>query len=504
MGLDAQLIPMTVPRQLYRAEQVRELDRIAIEDRGVPGFMLMTRAAEAAFQLLLAKWPRAKSIAVMCGAGNNGGDAYVVAALARRHGLDVTAYMAAPADKLKGDALTAWQMAEEAGVPMRACDAAVDPGADVIVDGLLGTGLSGDVRPGYAALIDSINASGRPVLALDIPSGLCSDTGSILGTAIRANHTISFIGMKQGLLTGSGRACAGGLHYDDLQVPEGVLEALEPASERLDVADLAEHLPPRRQDAHKGGNGHVMIIGGGEGMGGAVAMAARAALRTGAGLVSVATWPAHVPGIIAQAPEVMVHGVSSGQELEPLLEHANVLVVGPGLGQTPWSEQLLQKAAATGKAMVLDADALNIVAAQRVVREFPRANWLLTPHPGEASRLLGCDTASIQRDRFAAVAELQARYGGTVILKGSGTLVTSGNTISLCPYGNPGMATAGMGDVLSGICGALLAQGIALQQAASVAVSIHGRAADMAAAEGGQRGLQATDLLPWVRRLVNP
>lgn len=504
-GASPLLAPVALPVSLYRAAKVRELDRIAIEEHGIEGFTLMCRAAEAAFRLLIAKWPTVGKLAVFCGAGNNGGDGYVVAALARRHGLDVRVCMAAEESRLRGDARRAWQMAVDEGVAMQPCTAPVDDPPELVIDALLGTGLAGPVRDNYAAIIDSINASGKPVLALDIPSGLCSDTGAILGTAVRADHTISFIGMKQGLLTGKGRSVVGTLHYDALQVPAAIFEAIDRDSERLDCGLLPGLLPRRPRDAHKGAYGHVMVIGGGAGMGGAVVMAARAALRSGAGLVSVATWPAHHAGVLAQVPEAMVHGVGSGQELEPLLAAASVLVVGPGLGKTPWSEQLLQKAAASGLPMVVDADALNIIAAGRVLRDLPRDNWILTPHPGEAARLLGADNPALQADRFDAAAQLQQRYGGVVVLKGSGTLVAAEKgSVGVCPYGNPGMASGGMGDVLSGVTGGLLGQGLDLEGAARAAVCIHSRAADLAAAEYGERGLCATDLMPWIRRLVNP
>src|SRR5690606_8372139 len=303
----------------------------------------------------------------------------------------------------------------------------------------------------------------------------------------------TFIGLKRGLVTGRGPALCGDLYLADLDVVDVRDDAALPHCLLLD--DVLHYLSPRKADAHKGDFGHVMVIGGDTGCGGAALMAAEAAARTGAGLVSVATRPEHIPAILARRPEIMACGVVSGQELEPWLARPTVLVLGPGLGSSPWSEQMLQQAANTGLPMVLDADALNMMAAERVLPAgSKRDNWLLTPHPGEAARLLGVSTADIQADRFAAVEALQQRYGGAVILKGAGSLV-AGTTlgIGVVTAGNPGMASGGMGDILSGILGGLLAQGLPLEEAARVGATVHSVAADMAAEELGQRGLLALD-----------
>jgi NAD(P)H-hydrate epimerase len=239
-------------------------------------------------------------------------------------------------------------------------------------------------------------------------------------------------------------------------------------------------------------------------MGGAVAMAAEAAARTGSGLVSAATRPEHVSAILARRPEIMVAGVTSGQGLEPLLARPSLLVVGPGLGQSAWSGQMLQQAALSGLPLVLDADALNMLAAGRVVREARRDNWVLTPHPAEAARLLGITTAEVQADRFAAVLALQQRYGGVIVLKGAGTLVCGPDgTIGLCTGGNPGMASGGMGDVLSGMIGGLLAQHVDAIDAARLGVCLHAEAADLAAGLYGERGLLASDVIDQLQQLVN-
>ncbi len=490
----------TLPTALHTAANSRELDRRAIEQLGIAGAHLMQRAGRAAFNALLQRWPEVEQIHVCCGTGNNGGDGFVIAALAQARGIPVSVWQVGDPAKIGGDALLAKQMAEREGVVSRPFDAS-ELKAGVIGDALLGTGLGGDVRAPFLEAIAAINDAGLPVLALDIPSGLCSDTGSELGLAVRADLTVTFIAAKQGLLTGRGPACCGELRFDDLQLPTDLLAQVAPSSRRLDLDDLNRLLPRRARDAHKGHFGHLLVIGGDHGFGGAALMAAEAAGRLGAGLVSCATRAEHLPAFLARRPELMAHAVRSGQELAPLLARATAIVIGPGLGQSGWSEQLLAAVLASDLPLVVDADALNLLARLPLVR---RDNWLLTPHPGEAARLLGSDTAAIGRDRVATARALQQRFGGAVILKGSGSLVVDGDGVSICPYGNPGMASGGMGDVLSGVLGGLLTQHLSVDDAARLGVCLHGRAADLAAAQQGERGLLATDLIPYLHRLANP
>lgn len=486
---------------LYSAEQTRALDRHAIASHGISGAVLMSRAAATALDHLLLKWPRPQLLQVLCGTGNNGGDGYLMADQAHKRGIPVQVWQLGDAAKMRGDALLARQQALANGVPV----AAFTPGAlraeGVLVDAMLGTGLTGEVRAPFSEAIALCNQSGLPVLAVDIPSGLCADTGRQLGPSVRADITVTFIGCKRGLFTLDGPDCCGTLVFADLAVPGDVYQQVAADWLRLDLDILRAQLPPRPANAHKGDYGTVLVVGGDYGMAGAAALAAEAALRTGAGLVRIATRPEHVAAIVARTPEAMPVGVGSGQALRPLLDSADVLVVGPGLGQSPWSEQLLQAIADTGKPCVLDADGLNMLAAGRVISSGERSNWVFTPHPGEAARLLGCTTAQVQADRFAAVAGLQQRLGGTVVLKGNGSLVTDGRRGLLCDYGNPGMASGGMGDVLSGVIGGLLAQGLGGLDAAALAVCLHGAAADCAS-EQGQRGLLASDLMAPLRALL--
>jgi NAD(P)H-hydrate epimerase len=301
------------------------------------------------------------------------------------------------------------------------------------------------------------------------------------------------------LYTGDGPDHTGDIVFDDLGVPARIYQRVAPTASRLELEELRRLLPQRRRSAHKGHFGHVLVIGGDVGYGGAARMAGEAALRVGAGLVSLATRAAHAPEITAARPELMCHPVEQPGELQALLERSSVLAVGPGLGRSPWARSLLARVLDSSLPRVLDADALNGLADE------PQrgANWVLTPHPGEAARLLGCPTPEVQADRYGAVVEIQRRYGGVAVLKGAGTLMCDGSgPTAVCAQGNPGMASGGMGDVLTGIIGGLLAQGLAPYEAACLGVCVHAAAGDRAA-QGGERGLIATDLLPVLRSLVN-
>lgn len=521
-----------LPRDLYRAEQVRQLDAIAIEHFSITGFTLMKRAAMAALEALLEVWPQTRTLLVFVGAGNNGGDGYVLAGLARDQQLAVTLVVLHGEESLHGDALLARQFAAERDIPSYTLAEAEtllaqDGSRPVIVDALLGTGLSRAVSGDYERAINLINASGCSVLSIDVPSGLNADTGNPSPCAVHADLTVTFIAMKQGLLTGQARSHVGSIRFAALEVPDEVYQhvsAPQPPVHRIDINETSRYLTPRAAASHKGSNGHAVIIGGELGFGGAVIMAAEAAARTGAGLVSVISRSAHRSAMLSRCPEVMFHGTededeSSGSGIASLLERATVIAIGPGLGRGSWSRDLFQAALAAQRSrsvpLVIDADALHLLAERRNVdANLKREHWLLTPHPGEAAQLLGETVSGIQQDRFAALDRLVATYGGCCLLKGSGSLVkcqgaaqpeaATGNPVLLCSEGNPGMGSGGMGDVLSGILAGLLAQGMNLRDALACAVCIHGEAADLEAAEHGARGILATDLLRHVAQLVNP
>lgn len=515
-----------LPLELYRAADVRDLDRVVIEHQGIPAFDLMVRAGEAAFASLLGYWSDAEKICVFAGRGNNGGDAYVVAALAIQHGMEVCFYAVGDHGKLSPEAAAAKTMASEAGVVVQSWQGDISCDSDIYIDGLLGTGLTGDVSGEYLQAIEMINQQSREplgqskVMALDIPSGLCADTGRILGAAINADLTVSFIGMKQGMLTGQGPDVCGRIAFADLGTAKTSRQQIEAGCQRISWSVLekqqSDRLPNllahRLGSAHKGHHGHVLVVGGDHGTAGAAMMASQSALRTGAGLVSSLTQPEHVSASLAACPEVMVAGIQSGLEMDQGLAKADVIVVGPGLGQRSWGQLLLQRiitelqtdavdGSSSIKALVLDADALNLL------ERFPQINnvrvpIIMTPHPGEAARLLHCSVKDIERDRFAAAQTLAKKYNAVIILKGQGTLISDGEQTLVCSDGNPGMATGGMGDILAGVLGALLAQGLPAIDAAILGVCVHSGAADVACDENGQVGLMATDLLPYIRQLV--
>lgn len=481
---------------LYTAEQVRQLDRYAIEQIGIPGLSLMQQAGAAALAALRQRWPQAQAITVLCGAGNNAGDAYVLAKLARDAGLSVSLYALTAPERLKGDAQLAYQQFREAGgevatiaPPHFAADA-------LVVDGLLGIGLDRPVAGVYAQTIAAVNASGCEVLALDIPSGLCADTGMPMGDTLRASLTVTFIAAKQGLYTGLAADYVGAVQLAELDLPFAPQAIIAPPAALLPPLPC---LPPRPRCVHKGSHGHVLVIGGDSGYSGAARMAAEAAARVGAGLVSIATQAAHAAVLNLGRPELMVHGVETAEALQALLDKVSVVLIGPGLGQSAWAKALFETAMACTLPTVIDADALNLLAADPRQRD----NWLLTPHPGEAGRLLAKSAATVQDDRYAAITTLQAAYGGVVVLKGAGSLIRAASgPIYVSASGNPGMASGGMGDVLAGVIAGLVAQGVGLLEAAAYGVALHGCAGDKAAGLG-ERGLLAGDLLGPLRELLN-
>ena len=490
----------TLPASLYTAEQMRRLDRCAIDQFAIPGLTLMQRAGAAAFAYLRWRWPEARRLAVICGTGNNGGDGYVVAMLALEAGLTVQLLQMGDGEKLGGDALACARAFLEAGGRVEPFQALAEE-FDLIVDAVLGTGLEREVSGAWAGMVEAVNRYPAPVLALDIPSGLHSDNGRVMGCAIRADATVTFIGLKQGLFTGDGPDCCGEILFDDLQVPAVVYDTLKASSKRLTWMHYSDGLSPRRRTAHKGSCGHLLLVGGDSGFSGALQMAGEAALRSGAGLVSLATRVSHAALINSRRPELMSHGVESAADLAPLLARADVVAIGPGLGQATWGQSMLASVLECSLPLVVDADGLNLLAQEPLCRD----NWVLTPHPGEAARLLGCSLAEIQADRFRAAELLQQRYGGVVLLKGAGTLINEGpaQLPGVCVEGNPGMASGGMGDLLTGIIGSLMAQGESSGRAARMAACLHGEAADLAALDG-ERGMLASDLLPFLRRLLNP
>lgn len=490
---------MRLPTEIYAVADVRKIDQVAINDAGISGYALMTRAAQAALDAARAEFPDAKRWQIICGSGNNGGDGYVLARLAALQGIGVSVLTLADPETLSGDAATACvDFAAEGGV-LANFDGTLDDEAELLVDALLGSGIERDVAGQYAAVVAAMNAHPAPVLALDLSSGLNADSGAVMGCAVRANLTVTFVALKGGLFLDAGPEHTGHLRFAGLDIPDECYAGKFAKMRRIGSDLVRSALSPRKRNSHKGDFGHVLVVGGGPGMPGAARLCGEAALRSGAGLVSIATHPSHAAMIAANRPELMCLGVDKAIDLEPMLERATVIALGPGLGTDDWSQALFDAVLQSELPLVIDADALTLLAAT----DAHRNDWVLTPHPGEAASLLDTTSSDIQADRSGALAKLRQKYGGTVVLKGSGSLVSSHEGPDwLCTAGNPGMASPGMGDVLTGIVAALRAQGLAPEQAALVAVEIHAQAGD-AAAVAGQRGLLASDLLQEIRVWVN-
>ncbi|AXY02830.1 NAD(P)H-hydrate dehydratase [Vibrio alfacsensis] len=499
--------------KLYTAEQVKNGESAAAKMAGVSMYSLMQRAGMAVYERFLNLYPRARSILVVCGTGNNGGDGYVFATLAKQAQLNVKVFQLGDAAKLTGDALTAYKDWQTVDGQISSWDdwhtALLE--ADVIIDAIFGTGLNGEVRSDICRYIEQINQIHCPVIAIDIPSGLHANTGSVLGDAIQADHTVTFIGVKQGLCTGQARDYVGELHFCGLGVHVEFGSIEQESALGIDHQTIKRLLPKQKETAHKGDNGKLLCVGGNRGMSGLIRLCASAAIRCGAGLTAAFTYKNSLLSLQTACPEVM----SDSLDLEELYQSDNVftrrirwadaLIFGPGFGDDDWAFKSYKVLSQQYKPKVVDADGLNILATLSYQGEtdfVQDEQRIITPHPGEAARLLGVTTKEIERDRYAATRQLHERYGGVIVLKGAGTLIYDGSRMYVCLAGNPGMASGGMGDVLCGVIGALLAKGIPIALAARLGVVIHSHAADLNTQELGERGLLASDVVATLRKAM--
>lgn len=486
----------TLPVALYRAHQIREIEQAALS-QGTTERSLMRAAGEAAYRELLSYWPKTTHLEVFCGSGNNAGDGYVVASLASQRGLNVRIWWVSCPSKLTGPAARAYQVAKQSVTMAEfspGCLSIQEPNT-VLVDGLLGIGLQGPVKPSYAAAINEINALSCPVLSLDIPSGIDPDTGAG-ECCIKATVTVSFVAQKLGLTTGQGLIASGQRHLADL----GIHSDIPPVAHR--IYNPLDHLNSRAPNTHKGEQGRVLVIGGDHGYGGAGIMTAEMALLAGTGLVGLATRAQHCVAMLSRHPQIMAQAIDSGQALVPLLDKADVLALGPGLGLEAWGSQLCFEALRADKPMVIDADALNLLASNSQLASH-REQWVLTPHPGEAARLLNCSIADIEADRVAAAISLHTKWGGVVVLKGAGTVVTDGRDVFVCDIAAPALASGGMGDVLTGLIASLYAQGHSALDAALMAVHTHATAGVLLGVRTGHRGVLAQELSMAIREQIN-
>ena len=483
---------MMIP-PLFRTSEIRAIEQA----HGTAG--LMEKAGLAVATLTKELLPdEAYSILIVAGPGNNGGDAFVAARYLKSWWLHVDVFFAGDPDRLPSDAAAACRAWLDAGGEL--LSTLPEKTYDLIIDGLFGIGLAKSLHGNYPDLVRQINAMEAPVLAIDIPSGLCANTGRVLGEAVIADHTLTFLGLKPGLFTLDGVDCAGTVHFSDLGVDTGAVA--HPQGWLLN--EIPALPPPRLRNSHKGSNGSIGVLGGDTAMVGATLLAARAALLIGAGRVYAGLLAENAPAVDPVQPELMLRDGKSLLDLN----HLTALVAGPGLGRSGHADTALHRALHYPAPLVLDADALVLLAENEELRQALAARehtTLLTPHPGEAAVLLTCSVVDVQADRIASALQISEKYRAIVLLKGAGTVIAMPDgQWFINASGNPGLAAAGMGDTLAGIIGGLAAQGMELDQAALLGTYLHGAAADALVAEGiGPLGLTASEVALAARELIN-
>jgi hydroxyethylthiazole kinase-like uncharacterized protein yjeF len=500
--------------KLATAQESRNIDRRAIREFGIPGPVLMESAATA----VMAEMERffdglsGVKVGILCGKGNNGGDGLALARRLRIKGVPVRVALLAPFASLQGEAKLNLAILRKTDVEIfpnastKAISSLVE-WSDVLVDAMLGVGLSSPLKGSYAFAAELLNAAGRPVVAVDVPTGIDSDTGAVLGAAVQADLTVTLVLPKRGLVLHPGASHTGTVRVADIGIPVEVIEREDIRVDLLDQDAVTGLFPMLRQDAHKGDRGHVLVIAGSLGKAGAAAMAARGALRSGAGLVTVATPASLVPLIQQQIAEAMcfpsaesIDGTLGMGAEEELLKAANgrdACAIGPGLTMHYETVQVVRSLVRSIIVpTVIDADALNALAGASELLKKAKAPLVLTPHPGEMARLVGSTAAEVQRDRIGVARKFAKDFGVTLVLKGAGTVVAApSGDVFVNTTGNPGMATGGTGDALTGIIGSLLAQGCGTVAAACLGVHLHGIAGDLAAKEKGEAGMIAGDLI---------
>ncbi len=498
------------------AAQMREIDRIAINDYGIPGVVLMENAGVSVVRMLELKWESLteRKFCILAGKGNNGGDGYVIARHLSNQGAKVKVFLLGEKTDVSGDAQINLDIIDKMGIDTIEISSERDwdkvrvavTFSDCLIDALLGTGFRGDVSGDMARLIDIINAAGKPVVAVDIPSGVEADTGRVCGKAVQASYTVTFGLPKPGLILYPGAEYTGELTVADIGIPTAVI-AGQDIKQNIIMADAVRAIIPRRSPAaHKGMSGRVLVVAGSRGLSGAAAMAAEGALRAGAGLVTLAA-PGSLQDVLAmKLTEVMTKplaeieaGSISREAVSDIIRLSagnDVLAIGPGVGREEETAVAVREIITTAECpIVIDADALNALAGNTKLLNECAALPVLTPHPGEMARLTGLSTESVNADRIAITRQAAAEWGSIVVIKGASTVVAfPDGEVYINTTGNAGMATGGTGDVLTGIIAGLIAQGLSSHDAAVAGVYIHGLAGDVAA-QAGRIGMVATDLL---------
>ncbi len=537
--MNAKTFRASLPQAAFSAKQVLSNEAKVANVENVGMYSLMTSAGEAVFQHIQqyylsnmnieSKECVKQELLVICGKGNNGGDGFIVAALAAKQGLQVTVLLTVPPDELSGDALRAYQyclgIKESASASLifaqtsRMVEIINVFQGEVIVDAIFGIGFEGSLPLGISEVVNTINKHPAKVVSVDVPSGLCATTGYVDNCAVNAHSTVTFIAMKSGLVTGQANNHVGELYFAELAIGQAFSQQVKSEFSLLGSSILAE-LPTRAPNSHKGNVGLLMALGGYQGFAGAIRLSAEAALRSGAALVSVCCHQSNQSLVFIGRPELML-APSCAKELANYnaFNKAKIYVLGPGLGQSDWGSSLFSLVISQNKTCVIDADGLRLLAKGyhqgSLADSLPDNDWILTPHPGEAAALLNCKVTDIERDRFSAVKSIAQQYNCVCLLKGAGSLVSDGKHIWVNTTGNSGMASGGMGDVLSGIVAALIMQKNKNKYTSreqklfdygkftTLATYIHGQAADFIAQKHGKIGMLASDLLPIIQQLIN-
>ncbi|MFT5703366.1 MAG: NAD(P)H-hydrate epimerase [Rickettsiales bacterium] len=481
--------------KLFSTSQIREIENHIYDVLKIDEYNLMFAAGESILDFILKKnLNKNQEIYVFCGSGNNGGDGFIVAALLKKNGFKVNVIEVGNFHNQSDIAKKAQEFALNNDVKLLPFHKDLEINDDsIIIDAIFGIGLKGEVKEDAKFAIQKINNSKSYVIAADISSGLCANSGNILGVSVQANATITFLGLKQGLFLNNGLQVSGKIILSNLGVEYGTfLAGLKSNYNILDKNKIENLIPQRKKDSHKGDFGHLLVVGGQLGMGGAVLMAAKAALKIGSGRVTILTKKENYGAIISHLPNVMVDFYENEEDLKRIIKDKDIIAIGPGLGKSDWAKELVEFFIKSDLPKIIDADALNLISEGNHI---DLKNSIITPHPTEASRLLGLSTKEIQNNRVDSIKNLNNKYNCVSVLKGSGSLIFDNKNLVICPYGNPKMAVAGMGDVLTGIIAGFACQKLDLFSSAIIGVYVHGLAGDKTAEKNNCPSISPLDLI---------
>jgi len=516
--------------RLVTTNQMQDMDKQTIESFGIAGLILMENAGRGAVDFLLRQFGdlKTKKVAIMAGRGNNGGDGFVIARVLMERGIDLTVFLLSSKDKVKGDAKVNMDLAQKLCDRSRTCSIIEIPDDraftqqkihmrhhDLFVDAIFGTGLNSDVRGFFKDIIELMNTAGHPVFSIDIPSGLHADTGRPLGVAVKADATATFAFAKMGHILYPGNTYTGNLEIVDIGIPEFIARKKEISLYLIEKDEITACFPSRKFQSHKGSYGHLLVIAGSTGKTGAAALCANAAMRCGTGLVTLGVGKSLNKSMEPQVIEPMTHPLPEKEkgflsdtyfdDIQTLLQGKQALAIGPGLGNRKGTRKLVRKLIEKSDVpMVIDADAINCISGDTRVLKKKKEPMILTPHPGEMARLCDVTPSDVQADRVGIAARFAKNFNTVMVLKGAQTIVSlpNGNSF-ICPTGNPGMASGGMGDVLTGMIAGFLAQGFSPEKASLAGVYIHGLCGDILAKNMGAAGFLATDMIQFIPKTIH-